>query len=163
MKNIILLAILSVTLSSCATHKTSKTPETPIFVFGSSMEETQALLKRHSDSIIVKRNEPIQVPTAQKEQSQLDVYGYQYAGKKRKVELIFADDYLDIAWILTEADEESNFIDYFKSIFGEPTHTTDEATFFIEDRVAVRNKPHEVLYISQRLVKPYKQFLQNQQ
>lgn len=163
MKNLILITLLSVAICSCATHKTAKTPETPIFVFGSSMEETQALLKEHSDSIIVKRNEPIQVPTAQKEQSQLDVYGYQYAGKKRKVELIFADDYLDIAWILTEADEESTFIDHFKSEFGEPTHTTDEATFFIEDRVAVRNKPHEVLYISQRLVEPYKQFLLSQQ
>lgn len=153
-------AFLLLIIASCAVHKQSDIPDQPLFVFGSSMQETQALLKAHSDSIIVRRNEPIQVPTAQKEQSQLDVYGYKYAGKKRKVELIFADDVLDIAWLLTDADEETKFIEYFKSKFGEPTHNTPEVTFFINDRVAVRNQPHEVLYISQRLVEPYKQFLQ---
>ncbi|MEZ4956507.1 MAG: hypothetical protein R2825_23315 [Saprospiraceae bacterium] len=154
------LAILL--LASCAVQKKTTTLVRPIFEFGSSMEETKALLEAHSDSIIVKRNQRIQVPTAKKEQSQLDVYGYEYAGKKRIVELIFADNVLDIAWILTEADEEAFFIQHFKSKYGKPTHVTGEATFFINDRVAVRNNPHEVLYISERLVEQYKQFLENQ-
>lgn len=148
--------------NSCTTQKTDISPEALRFHFGSSMEDTQRQLQAYSDSIVVRRNEPMQLPTATKEQSQLDVYGYDYAGKKRLVELIFADDVLDIAWILTDAEEEATFIDVFADKYGEPTHVTPEATFFIDDRVAVKHQPHEVLYISERLVEPYKQFLKGQ-
>ena len=134
----------------------------PSFGFGNSMEETKRRIRTLSDSMVVRTNEPIQLPTAKNNQSQIDVYGFEYKGKKRKLELIFADDRLDIAWILTEAEEEGAFIQQFKAMYGEPTHITEDATFFINDGVAVRNKPHEILFISERLIAPYKQFLQNQ-
>lgn len=145
----ILLSIPSVEISK---------PE--VLEFGNSMDEIRRNLESQCDSMIIRSNQPIQLPTAKKEQSQLDCYGFQYAGKKRKVELIFADDQLDIVWILTEAEEEKYFLDGFKELYGEPTHMVEDATFFLNAGTAVRNKPHEVLFISERLKQPYKQFLE---
>ena len=131
-----------------------------VMEFGKSMAEIKQTLGPLCDSILVRINEPIQLPTAQRTQSQLDCYGFEYAGKKRKAELIFADDQLDIVWILTEAEEEEFFLNGFKEKYGEPTHKTEDATFFLNDGTAVRNVPHEVLFISERLKEPYRQFLE---
>ncbi len=153
--------LMSLFLSSCGSQKKIMVKPS-VFEFGNSMAEMKERLSTLSDSITVRLNEPIQLPTAKNNQSQLDVHGFMYAGKKRKVELIFADDTLDIVWILTDAHEEQQFVNHFKSLYGEPTHSTPEATFFITNATAVRNKPHEVLFISERLIAPYKQFLQHQ-
>mgnify|MGYP003149856193 CR=1 FL=1 len=155
-----LLAFLLLILTSCALQK-NVVDKPKIFEFGTSMNEMKSRLTSLTDSVVVRNNEPIQLPTAKNEQSQLDVYGFEYAGKKRKAELIFADDALDIVWILTDVEEEQRFIEHFKSKYGEPTHSTGEATFFLDNATAVRNKPHEVLFISERLIEPYRQFLGN--
>ena len=131
-----------------------------VMQFGKSMSEIKQVLGPLCDSISERLNEPIQLPTAQKTQSQLDCYGFEYAGKKRKVELIFADDQLDIVWILTEAEEEEFFLRGFKELYGAPTHMMEDATFFLNDGTALRNKPHEVLFISERLKQPYRQYLE---
>lgn len=133
-----------------------------VFKFGSSLSEMQAQLKPYCDSIVVRSDEQLQLPTARNEQAQLDVYGFTYAGKKRKAELIFADDQLDLVWILTEESEEKAFLDDFTKRFGAPSHNLKEVTFFLDHGVAVRNEPHEVLFISERLKAPYKQWLDSQ-
>lgn len=151
--------VLLITLSNCADTQITK-PE--VFVFGSSMVEMKKNLKGLSESMTERLNEPIQVPTAKKSQSQLDVHGFMYAGKKRKVELIFADDQLDIVWILTEAEEEQVFLEKLTQIFGEPTHEMGGDTFFLHDQVGLRNDPHEVLFFSERLKTPYQHWLDSQ-
>lgn len=133
-----------------------------VFEFGKTLAEIKAQVTPLSDSISVRLNEEIQLPTAQKSQSQLDIYGFVFEGKKRNVELIFADDQLDIVWILTEAQEEVEFITAFTKQFGNPTHRLESITFFVNDGAAVRNQPHEVLFISERLKGPYKQWLDSQ-
>jgi hypothetical protein len=152
---IIFLIILSNKVSGQEVLK----PE--LLKFGASMEDLIISLTPLCDSIVEKKNEPIQLPTVVNTQSQLDCYGFMYAGDKRKVELIFADNYMDMIWILTGSDEEENFIKEFKNHFGEPTHIKSDATFFINNGAAVRNEPHEVMFISERLLEPYKQWLDN--
>ncbi len=146
------------TFISCASN--SRIVTRPLaFEFGSSIADMKERVLPLCDSVNERLNEPIQLPTAQKSQSQLDCEGFMYAGKKRKVELIFADDALDMIWILTEADEEKLFIDEFKKLYGEPTHIKEDVTFFLNDGVGVRNKPHEILFISERIKTPYKEWL----
>jgi hypothetical protein len=138
----------------------SQSVEKPkIFIFGETKETIVQKIKPLCTSTEYRDNEPIQLPTAKKMQSQLDCEGFMYAGKPRKVELVFADEILDMVWILTDEAEEQQFITRFKEMYGEPTHIVDDATFFLSYGVAVRNKPHEVLFISERLKKPYEQFL----
>jgi hypothetical protein len=106
--------------------------------------------------------EPRQLPTAQRTQTQLDCTGFRYAGKAREAELVFADDQLELVWILTEPEEEDFFIEQFTERFGPPTHVLPDATFFLDDGVAVRNDPDEVLFLSDRLREPYRQWLASQ-
>ncbi len=154
-----LIIILQIALLSISGDDLKKPS---VFEFGSSMEDMKIALKSMSDSMTVQMNEPIQLPTAQKSQMQLNVYGFKYAGKKRKAELIFADDQLDIIWILTEAEEEKEFLKEFTAMYGKPTHQMKDVTFFLNHGVAVRNVPHEVLFLSERLKAPYKQWLDSQ-
>ena len=107
-----------------------------------------------------KKIDEISLPTAKTSQSQVDCQRFKYAGKKRKIELIFADGILDMVWILTEPEEEDSLIAGFTRLYGNPTHVKDDVTFFLNDGVAVRNDPHEVLFISDRLKAPYKIFLE---
>ena len=138
----------------------SQSVEKPkIFIFGETKETILQKIKPLCTSTEYRDNEPLQLPTAKKMQSQLDCEGFMYAGKPRKVELVFADEILDMVWILTDEAEEQKFITRFKEMYGEPTHIVEDATFFLSHGVAVRNKPHEVLFISERLKKPYEQFL----
>jgi hypothetical protein len=154
----IFLFIIVIVFMSCETKSKIITKPLP-FEFGISMAETKNRILPLCDSINERLNEPIQLPTALKSQSQLDCEGFTYAGKKRRVELIFADDALDIIWILTEAEEEILFIEEFKKLYGDPTHIKEDITFFLNDGVAVRNKPHEILFISERLKAPYGEWL----
>ena len=161
--NLVSVPILIVfTLLLQTVQMQSQSIEKPeVFVFGQSKEKIAQKIAPLCTSTTYLENEPIQLPTAKKMQSQLDCEGFMYAGKPRKVELVFADEILDMVWILTDEAEEQRFIARFKELYGEPTHIIDDTTFFLNHGVAVRNKPHEVLFISGRLKKPYEQFLQN--
>ena len=158
--NYIIFCLFSIIINFTSCNTSSKIVTKPVpLEFGGTMAVIEKNILPLCDSINKKRNEPIQLPTALKSQSQLDCIGFIYAGEKRKVELIFADDALDMIWILTEAEEESLFIEEFKKLYGEPTHIKEDVTFFLNDGVAVRNKPHEILFISERLKIPYKDWL----
>ena len=109
-----------------------------------------------------KQISPIQLPTAKNTQSQLNCEKFTYAGKKRNMELIFADGILDMVWILTLPEEEDTLIAGFTKLYGKPTHIKDDVTFFLNNGVAVRNDPHEVLFISDRLKASYKDWLEKE-
>ena len=64
-----------------------------------------------------------------------------------------------MVWILTTAEEEDTLIAGFTKLYGKPTHVKEDVTFFLNNGVAVRNDPHEVLFISDRLKEPYKAWL----
>ena len=158
----LMIALVSITLLIACTTQNNTLEKPNILKFGTSMQEMEAHLMPLSDSLSVRLDEPLQLPTAKKSQAQLDVYGFEFGGKKRTLELIFADDALDIVWILIEKDEAQKFIHELKEKYGAPTHITPEATFFLNHGVAVKNAPHEVLFISNRLKEPYGQFLSMQ-
>jgi hypothetical protein len=120
------------------------------------MMELDKICKIGSDRQI----SPVELPTATKTQSQLDVEKFMYAGKKRNAEFIFADGILDMVWILTEAEEEDTLIAGFTQRYGKPTHVREDVTFFLNAGVAVRNDPHEVLFISDRLKGHYRKWLE---
>lgn len=131
--------------------------EKPEFMkFGSRLNEIKEFLEANEYGYEVKYIEPIELPTAKESQIQLDVNGIFYGGKKRFVELIFADEILEMAWILTEADEEEVIKTHFAKVYGKPTHILPGAWFHLDDGVGLRNNPHEVAFISKRLKEPYR-------
>jgi len=131
-----------------------------VIKFGETKSNIMIALHDQCKIVNDRQINPIELPTAKKSQSQLDCEKFNYAGKKRKMEVIFADDILDMVWILTLPEEEDTLIAGFTALYGKPTHVIDDATFFLNDGVAVRNNPHEVLFFSDRLKEPYRTFLE---
>ncbi len=136
--------------------------EKPEFlVFGSDINELKAILIDKGYQVTERNITPIELPTARESQIQLDVEGIIFGGKERFVELIFADGILDMMWILTEAEEEEFIKTRMQKDFGEPSHIVPGAWFYIDQKTALRTEPHEVLFISDRLVEPYRQWLES--
>lgn len=149
------------TVSSCQTPSSIEKPT--VFEFGTSAEEIMVRIEPLVESMNLRTIEPAELPTVTQSQTQLDCTGFEFSGKKRNIELIFADDQLDIVWVLTEAEEEASFINGYTELYGEPTHQIDDATFFLNNGVAVRNQPHEILFLSERLQGIYAQWLESGQ
>lgn len=148
-------------LPNCQTSLSLEKPA--VFEFGTSAEVMMTKIEPMVASMDLRRIEPMELPTATQSQTQLDCSGFEFAGKKRNIELIFADDQLDIVWILTEATEEASFIEGYTQLYGAPSHQIEGATFFLDHGVAVRNQPHEILFLSERLQGAYAQWLEGGQ
>lgn len=142
-------------------RRSSKWDKPRFMEFGSTLAEIKEYLETKEYSYVQKSIEPIELPTAKESQIQLDVQGILYGGKKRLMELIFADEVLEMAWILTEAEEEEIIKEHFAKIYGEPTHILPGAWFHLDDGVGLRNEPHEVAFISDRLKEPYRMWFKS--
>ena len=120
------------------------------FVFGSSVADMQARLAPLCTRLKVREITPPTAPLARISQHQIDCEGFAWAGKPRKVELVFQDNQLDIAWILFPADEKQAFVDAFTERYGKPSLQVDFGVVFLAAGAAVRNTPTEVLFASER-------------
>ena len=136
--------------------------EKPVsFEFGASMASIRDQILLACDDISSRKVEPAELPTATEHQYQMDCTGFEFAGQKRLVELIFANDQLDMIWILTEASESDALVATLTSQLGEPSHVKEDLVFWLDAGTAVRKAPHEVLFISDRLKEPYRSFLES--
>lgn len=120
------------------------------FAFGSSVAEMEERLGPLCTSLDVRAITPPTAPLARLSQHQIDCEGFLYAGKPRKVELVFQDDQLDIVWILFPEDEKAAFIAAFTARYGAPSLEVEFGTVFLPAAAAVRNTPTEVLFASER-------------
>ena len=161
MSRVFLVFILSIVfLSSCASsgYLITKPQE---FTFGESFNSIKEKISDRCVSMEYRDIVPITAPLAKISQKQIDCLGFVYAGKPRKVELIFQDDQLDIVWILIPIDERDEIISTFSSIYGDPSMTIDFGTIFLQVNAAVRSDPSEVLFASDRQVKVMLKSLSN--
>ena len=153
---IIILAIWL--LSSGVTAQSIEKPE--VLKFGETKSNIMLAIDKQCKIVSDVQIDQKTLPTATKTQSQVDCERFQYAGKKRKVELIFADGILDMFWILTEEAEHDTLVAGFTGLYGNPTHVRKDAIFFLNNGVAVRIVPPEVMFISDRLKPHYRQWLE---
>jgi hypothetical protein len=138
-------------LSGCASpqYSISKPEE---FAFGESVDSIKESISTKCMDMVLKDIIPITAPLAKESQTQIDCFGFDYAGKPRKVELVFQDDQLDIVWVLFPVKEREKIITSLSAIYGEPSMTIDFGTIFLQANTAVRNNPSEVLFASDRQV-----------
>ena len=131
-----------------------------VLKFGENKSNIMMAIDKQCKIVSDIKVDKMDLPTATKSQSQVNCERFSYAGKKRKMELIFADGIFDMVWILTEATEEDSLIAGFTKLYGNPTHVRDDLTFYLDSGAAVRNDPPEVLFISDRLKPYYKKWLE---
>lgn len=140
-----------IALVSCATPQYSIVKPNS-FTLGASFQEIKSKAIGECESIKQRNIVPITSPLAKESQKQIDCFGYMYAGKPRKVELVFLDNQLDLIWILISESEKNEVIYHMSKYYGEPSMVIDFGTVYLQENSAVRNVPPEVLFASQRQV-----------
>ena len=148
---IITISVFSAIASGCSLQPHSVS-QPQIFILGASQEEVRVEALKACESIQERDIVPITAPLAKESQRQIDCEGYLFAGKPRKVELVFQDDQLDLIWILIAEDEKEDITRAMSKHYGEPSMIIDYGAIYLQANAAVRNEPPEVLFASQRQV-----------
>ena len=93
------------------------------------------------------------LPTGNTTQTQIDCFGYDVAGFDRKIEFVFADGRLALAWILTGVGDEARLRELLSSQYGEPAAAVPPGLeFFPGERIALRTDRPEILVPSDAVV-----------
>jgi hypothetical protein len=122
-----------------------------ILEFGGKLEQLKQGLKAACPRADRDVEETPWLPTGPSSQLQINCYGFVYAGFPRKIEAVFGDERLDLAWILTGKGEEDRVRQALIAAFGEPIFVSDVVEAFDEWRVALRKDKPEVLMVIDEL------------
>jgi hypothetical protein len=122
-----------------------------ILEFGASLGELSPRLKSACPRDDANVEEEPWLPTGPETQLQINCYEYVYAGFPRKIEAVFGDERLELAWILTGKGEEDRVRQALIAAFGEPIFVSDEVEAFDDWRVALRKDKPEVLMVIDEL------------
>jgi len=130
-----------------------------LFVIGSKINPLTKELKALSQYTTRERITPPSLPTQPKRQTQINCYGFNYAGAPRKIEAVFADGKLAMVWILTAKAEEQRISNALTAAYGKPVFTSDAVEAFDNWKVILRKDKPEVLTISDELIPMMKSFM----
>ena len=151
MNKLVFSFLVLLLLTSCSFQNYSV--EKPvIFELGNSFDTVKEKIINECEKVTEKSIVPITAPLAKESQKQIDCFGFLYAGKKRKIELVFQDDQLDLIWILIPADEKEEIISKMNELYGAPSMVINYGTIYLQANAAFRNEPSEVLFASKRQV-----------
>ncbi len=89
-----------------------------VLQFGSSIDELNPLFENSCNMTSRQEIDDVWLPTHPAKQTQINCYGYDYAGFPRKIEAVFGDGILQVAWILTGAGEEDRLRQSLVQAFG---------------------------------------------
>jgi tetratricopeptide (TPR) repeat protein len=122
--------------------------------YGATVAETQTALAGACKSLNARRiDPPFQILRDVKDrQMQLDCDGFQFLGKPRWAEFIFADDSLEMVWIMTSAEEEQDILRTMTAFLGAPTQRNSKFVVMNNERAALRLDKPEVLFYSEKLI-----------
>ena len=132
------------------------------FPFGQNLAQVLERLKGQCSRLVVNENLPLEVPTATLSQTQIDCFDYKPLQHIGVSEWIFADDFLDIVWVLSPMSE----LEITKSKLTNNGITPDYslpnmADFYLDRGFGFRYQPTEALYYSDRLIPYYRAWLEN--
>jgi hypothetical protein len=118
---------------------------------GVSIEELRPELEAACPVLQERAIEPPSLPTQPSTQTQLNCFGYAYAGFERKIEFVFGDGTLVLAWILTGRGEAGRLQAAMDAHFGEPDFAGADFRFYQGGAVALRFDTPEVLVVDAQL------------
>ena len=124
--------------------------------FGATLKDLTPRMK-NACRVTELENTNVWLPTKPAKQVQVNCYGVAYGGFLRKVEAVFGDDTLQLAWILTGKGEEERLRRALTESFGKPVFVSKEWEFFDGWRVGLRKDKPEILMIADELVPTYRE------
>lgn len=127
-----------------------------LLTFGESREALMPRIEAASSFWSVDEIAAPWLPTQPARQVQVNAFGVVYAGFPRKIEAVFGDDRLQLAWILTGKQEEARVRRSLVEAFGPPVFVSKTWEAFDDWRVALRKDKPEVLMLADELVPLYR-------
>lgn len=134
-----------------------------MLAFGDSIE--QVALRLEQACALAEREEIAEpwLPSSPERQTQINCYGFVYAGFPRKIEAVFGDGRLELAWILTGSAEEDRLRKALIEAYGPAETISDDYEVFDQGRVSLRKDKPEVLMLSDAMIPLYRKSLAGQQ
>jgi hypothetical protein len=130
-------------------EKSAKIPD--LLKFGADIKELMPLFEKQCPLLQVEEIGEPSLPTKPKKQIQLNCFGFEYAGFPRKIEAVFGDGILELAWILTGKGEEDRVRQALIKVYGRPESSNKSWESFNDWRIALRKDKPEVLVLSEKL------------
>ncbi|MEM8918327.1 MAG: hypothetical protein AAGE37_05645 [Pseudomonadota bacterium] len=143
-----LIAALALTSVSVASETVTK-PE--VITFGTSVADMQDQLVSLCTTISVRTFDPPRMPIAKTSHQQIDCQGFAFMGEPRLAEFVFADDRLQLVWILVDADDQDRTIAAMRKSYGSSGLENNMAIGFPDHQTAWRFEPAEVLFYSREV------------
>lgn len=123
-----------------------------LFEFGADRSTIEPALKALCTATTRERIDPPSLPTQPKRQTQINAYGFMYAGAPRKIEAVFADGKLALIWILTAKAEEDRLREELIEAYGQPEFVSESIEAFLDWSIILRKDKPEVLAITPELI-----------
>ena len=126
----------------------------PVVRFGSTVADVRAAVGSQCKAVTVRKISPPFVVLrshVKHEQVQLDCDGFSFEGAPRWAEFVFADDSLELVWIMTKADDERALRAKMTAAYGAPDKQNEKFTAFTKATSAIRIDVPEVLFYSSRI------------
>ena len=131
-------------------EQSAKAP--PFLAFDKKYENLEAMFRLACPVMNVEQQEKPWLPSKPLRQFQVNCFGFEFAGFPRKIEAVFGDGKLALAWILTGKGEEARVRNALTNSYGQPIIKTEAWDVFPGKQVALRKDKPEVLMISKQLI-----------
>jgi hypothetical protein len=127
-----------------------------VLKFGAKLAELLPEFEKQCAFLNVEEIAEPWLETKPKTQTQINCFGFEYGGFPRKIEAVFGDGVLELAWILTGKGEEARLRKALTSAYGKPDFADERWEAFGGWRIALRKDKPEVLVLSEKLAPVYK-------
>lgn len=138
--------------------RSARSPD--VLVFGGKLEDLAPELAEQCASTQLQEIAEPWLETNPEKQVQIDCFGFEYAGFPRKIEAVFGDGVLQLAWILTGKGEEDRVRQALIESYGRPIFVDHDWEVFENWRIMLRKDKPEVLVLSEELAPTYRKRLQ---
>jgi len=118
---------------------------------GESIETLRAEIEAACPVTQVREIDPPSLPTQPATQTQINCFGYETAGFERKIEYVFGDGRLVLAWILTGRGEADRLETAMDAAYGAPDFAGADFRFYDGGAAALRFDKPEILIVQREL------------
>lgn len=136
-------ALLLVALTGCASSPPSELDTLrQRFPLGATHQQLSASIAAHCANAVVHEYTPAEAaPYAQ--QTQVDCFGYMFAGKPRKIELLINEGRLGFYWLMLDEFETTQAS--LSTQLSNPACISADYVIYEDDAIALRREPIEIL------------------
>ena len=119
--------------------------------FGASIDALMPIFEKHCQPLVIQDTKPwlLTKPNAQK---QVNCFNFSAFGFPRKIEAVFGDNHLELAWILTASAEQTRVAQSLSNTYGKAIFENAQWQAYQNGEIYLRKDKPEVLAISKRLI-----------